>query len=224
MVDLTASLERCKERVNEILSGASATPEEVLDLVKCLHRGRVFGLARALLDRYSVDPRVARSPGQRLAFAQKRALSTYKDPDLQADRKLDRALRILGEADDLGRTVNQETLGLAGAIHKRMWEVSAQERNLSTALAYYLRGYQQGVVSDYGYTAINSRLRPRPAGPPGEPGSSARRRTFGRLREYRRVAAGAGAHHPRGHCGSLAGLARSAGMAQRDLVVAGHTW
>ncbi len=156
MADQSASLERCKERVNGILSGASATPDEVLDLVKCLHRDRVFGPARKLLDRYSADVRVAGSPDQRLVFAQKRALSTYKDPDLQADEKLERALRILREADDLGKTVNQETLGLAGAIHKRMWELTAQERQLETSLAYYLRGYQQGVVSDYGYTGINA--------------------------------------------------------------------
>src|SRR5262249_51035342 len=41
-------------------------------------------------------------------------------------------------------------------IYKRMWEHTGRERQLETSLAFYLRGFRQGVRSDYGYTAINA--------------------------------------------------------------------
>ncbi len=144
------------KEANDILAGKRSTPDELLKLVSSLHKNRKFGLARKLLDQYSGDRRVTSDPKLRLKFAQKRALSTYKDPDLQADKKLERALQILKEADDLGKTKDQETLGQAGAIYKRLWELTAQERHLKTSLSYYLRGYNEGVKADYGYTAINA--------------------------------------------------------------------
>ncbi len=149
-------LEEAVKEANDILAGKLSTPDKLLKLVSSLHKYRKFGLARKLLDRYSADPRVAGDPKLRLKVAQKRALSTYKDPDLQADKKLEQALQILKEADDLGKTKDQETLGQAGAIYKRLWELTAQERHLRTSLNYYLRGYSEGVKSDYGYTAINA--------------------------------------------------------------------
>src|SRR6185436_15190477 len=80
---------------------------------------------------------------------QKSALFTYKDVDLPADWRLDRALDILGQAEDLTRTEDHETLGLAGAIHKRKWEVDAQRRSLETAFYYYLRGYAMGLRDEH---------------------------------------------------------------------------
>ena len=150
------AVEDAVNQANRLLGGLTLRPEEVIDLVQRLHRERQFGLARKVLDSYSEDPRVKSSPQYRLVFAQKHFLSTYKDLDLQADAKLERALRMLREADDLHQTANQETLGLAGAIYKCLWELTAQARHLETALTYYLRGFHQGVQSDYGYTAINA--------------------------------------------------------------------
>ena len=83
-------------------------------------------------------------------------MSTYKDPGLPAEARLKMALAILKNVEDLTRTVNQETLGLAGAIHKRLWEYNARESDLETASAFYLRGYQQGIEGDFGYTGINA--------------------------------------------------------------------
>jgi len=140
----------------EILAGRSASPSSVLALVKKLHEERLFGLARKLLDRLSSDPVVMTNRDLSVRVAQKRALSTYKDPDLQTDAKLERALAILQGAEDLATTRDQETLGLAGAIYKRMWEHTGRERQLETSLAFYLRGSRQGVRSDFGYTGINA--------------------------------------------------------------------
>jgi predicted acylesterase/phospholipase RssA len=98
----------------------------------------------------------ANLPSTRLKVAQLLALVTYKDPDLPPDEKLDDALAVLMEADDLPTTRDQETLGLAGSIHKRRWEVDGQKQHLERSLAFYLRGYEQGVKGDFGYTGINA--------------------------------------------------------------------
>jgi predicted acylesterase/phospholipase RssA len=143
-------------RAESILAGQFEPPQEVLKLVRRLHQDRRFGLARKLLDRLRQYSEVAVDPQLRLAVGQKLALSTYKDPDLPADLKLERALAILRSVEDLERTNNQESLGLAGAIHKRMWEFNGSERHLEASAAFYFRGYQKGVVADFGYTAINA--------------------------------------------------------------------
>lgn len=146
------------DRVGEqILAGREVTAGDVLRLVKNgLKAERRFGLARKLLNRYASRPAVKEDREQRLAFGHQRSLCTYKDPDLPADERLEQALAILREVDDLKVTVNQETLGQARAIHKRKWELTAQERFLETSFAYYIRGYRKGIATDYGYTAINA--------------------------------------------------------------------
>ena len=152
MEDITAAIDRSKA----ILAGASAAPEDVLGIVRTLHKNRQFGWARKLLQQLSGNAAVMATPKLRLTVAQKWALSTYKDPDLQTDAKLRDALDILQRVDDLTTTRDQETLGLAGAVYKRMWEHTGRERQLETALAFYRRGFQQGAGSDYGYTGINA--------------------------------------------------------------------
>ena len=60
-----------------------------------------------------------------LWIAQQRALCTYKDPSLPNDTRLRDALRILREqcGFDLFKCDDPETLGLGGAIYKRLWEI-----------------------------------------------------------------------------------------------------
>src|SRR5262249_7329534 len=74
-----------------------------------------------------------------------------------------RALQILSEIGSLApatdaEKLDQETLGIAGGIHKRKWEAEGQLQDLETSLGYYLRGWRHrdGVTGDYGYTAINA--------------------------------------------------------------------
>lgn len=92
----------------------------------------------------------------RTKLRQQQALCTSKDAELPADSRNDRAIKILEEEEELHTTTDQETLGIAGGIYKRKWGLDQQKQNLERSLAYYLRGYQQGVKSDYGYTAINA--------------------------------------------------------------------
>jgi predicted acylesterase/phospholipase RssA len=144
------------KRAEDVLQGRFETPEYVLELVRELHKHRYFGVARKLLERLAGSTDVALRPQQRVLVAQKLALSTYKDPDLPADARLERALDVLRRVDDLAATRDQETLGLAGAIYKRMWELFGVERDLETSCAYYLRGHRVGVRTDYGYNGVNA--------------------------------------------------------------------
>jgi predicted acylesterase/phospholipase RssA len=99
---------------------------------------------------------IAGDPKRGLRLAQIHTLCTYKDSSLPATTRLKSALKILREADDLTATWDQETLGLAGAIHKRLWETDGQQEQLERSLHFYRRGYKAGVEKDYGYTAINA--------------------------------------------------------------------
>jgi predicted acylesterase/phospholipase RssA len=143
---------------HDILRGQSRAALEMFELAKELMKEREFGLARRLLARARVEPSLSNAKSSdRLKVYQKSAVCTYKDPDLQADARLDRALEILRQsAEELDSTNNQETLGIAGAIYKRKWEVDNQKQQLERALSYYQRGYEQGPAKDQGYTGINA--------------------------------------------------------------------
>lgn len=145
-----------QERARAVLAGQYETPDELIRLVDRLKSERRFSLARNLLERLRFQREVAGSPKLRLVVGQKLALVTYKDADLPSDQKFERALEVLRSVDDLERTKDQETLGLAGAIYKRKWEFQSNERDLETAAAFYQRGFAEGVENDFGYTAINA--------------------------------------------------------------------
>jgi predicted acylesterase/phospholipase RssA len=140
-----------------ILRGADDTPDNLEKLAKRLKNDTSFGYGWKILSRARRKPEVRADRAWDLRLAQMQAVCTYKDPDLPADQRLDRALEILREADDLKTTANQETLGLAGAINKRRWELDGQKQHLERALAFYRRGHAGGVgTSDNGYTGINA--------------------------------------------------------------------
>jgi hypothetical protein len=154
------AIDQAIARAKSILEGADASPAEAIDLIQPLHQDRQFGLARRMLEklwrREKFVLALDADPPLKRRFAQKRSLSTYKDPDLATDLKHTRALEILQSVDPLDRSTDPETLGQAGAIYKNMWTDTGRERHLETSLAFYLRGYQQGVEKDFGYTGINA--------------------------------------------------------------------
>ena len=137
-------IETDKQRATEILSGDGSGPPELLTLAKRLASAKCIGLARRLLKLARKDLKQSEHPDIYLQIFQKSALYTYKDQDLPLEWRLNRAMEILKEREDLAATQNQETLGLAGAIYKRKWEVDGQRLHLERALFYYLRGYAQG--------------------------------------------------------------------------------
>lgn len=157
MIDPTRAKEeeiQLTSRAKEILQEKSPSPQEILDLAKKLHEHDEFGLARQILD-LAVDKGIEESELKQI-IAQKRALSTYKDTNLNREKALDKAIEILGEEFDLAKTKDQETLGIAGAIYKRYWEICGIKVHLEQAFIYYERGLKVGAEKDDGYTAINA--------------------------------------------------------------------
>ena len=137
-------IEMDEKQAIDVLSGSTAEQPELLKLAKRLSAAKRFGLGRRLLKLARKNLKHSEYPTIYLEIFQKSALYTYKDPDLPLQWRLDHALGILQEVENLAATQNPETLGLAGAIHKRKWELEGQRQHLERALSYYLRGYAQG--------------------------------------------------------------------------------
>ena len=136
-------LELDDTRAREILSGETTTVKEQLTIARRLSDDKCIGLARRVL-----MPAVKEvKPGDESYYKvhQKATVATYKDPDLPLAWRLDRALEILERAEDLSTSPRPESLGIAGAIYKRKWQVDAERQNLDRALSLYLRGYEQGL-------------------------------------------------------------------------------
>jgi predicted acylesterase/phospholipase RssA/tetratricopeptide (TPR) repeat protein len=142
------------QEAKDYLNGHQIAPERVKDLVKDLKNEDRFGRARQVLSKV----RNARIPDAalRMWFAQQHALCTYKDSDVPVLRALDNALAILHASVNLANTSDQETLGIAGAIHKRRWQATGQKDQLEKSYHYYRRGFDVGPKNDRGYTAINA--------------------------------------------------------------------
>jgi predicted acylesterase/phospholipase RssA/tetratricopeptide (TPR) repeat protein len=146
------------EQARSVLGGQSIGIEAMKTLAKGLNNLSEFSYARKLYNRMLALQDTNLTSEERLFFAQKHALNTYKDTTLPADQRFQRALSILDKADNLEKSRNRETLGLAGAIYKRLWEVEGGRENLEKSYAYYRRGTLEKV--DFGdspyYTHINS--------------------------------------------------------------------
>ena len=78
-------------------------------------------------------------------------LATYKGKKPTNVEALQNALTLL-EQLDLSSSTDPETLGLAGAIHKRLWEELQDNAKLSASIKFYEKGYQ--IKDDY-YNGIN---------------------------------------------------------------------
>ncbi len=140
----------------DILDGLDKKPNELLELAKLLADRDEFKLAQQLLGKAYEKSVKDDDPATHIEIIQKRALYTYKDSEMRKDDRLEEARKILAKDEVLSETVDQETLGIAGAIYKYMWEVDNQRSNLEQAFQYYNKGFQQGPEKDLGYTGINA--------------------------------------------------------------------
>jgi predicted acylesterase/phospholipase RssA len=138
---------------SELRSGGSASAD-VMGLVKKLKRHNLFDFACRVLALARKKP--TNDAGLRRLLAQQHALCTYKNPDAPLVERLEDALRLLEEEEDLSTTKNQETLGIAGAIFKRRWQADGRKEHLETSFEYYRRGFDEGADKDAGYTGINA--------------------------------------------------------------------
>jgi len=102
-----------------------------------------FGFAREVLQK--AQAATGEDPARALWLAQQAALCTYKDTSLPTDTRLQAALEILKAPPchlDAPECRNPETLGLGGAIYKRMWEMDRSLRTLTRALSYHRRSFE----------------------------------------------------------------------------------
>ena len=120
---------------------------ELIELATGLVKEQRFAYARRVLEQVETD-----DPAERRRWAQQRALATYKDHDLHASAALEHALASLG---DLANCDDSETLGIGGAVYKRLWELNGQRDHLERALVCYRRGYEVG-GADRAYPGINA--------------------------------------------------------------------
>jgi predicted acylesterase/phospholipase RssA len=137
----------------DYLRGGSLPLADVVALARSLLEKDQVSYARRVLARAADSPQGA--PELVLELQQQLALATSNDPDLPWTRHVD-ALRILTRRAELATTRDQETLGIAGGILKRWWDLDGNVRHLERSLALYRRGYEEGIAKDAGYTAINT--------------------------------------------------------------------
>ena len=90
-------------------------------------------------------------------FIQQLAICTYKNKNVSEKISLTDALSIINKLEPDGRTTNDpETLGITGAIYKRLWLLDNSEiEYLDRAIKYYAKGFN--INSDY-YTGENYAL------------------------------------------------------------------
>jgi hypothetical protein len=144
-------------RAKTLLRQPTMSSKEAYDLAEALKGCNEFGYARKLFGRIRAAD-FTDLKDKAVKIGQRHALCTYKDTDLAAANRFKRALEILDEVDQLQcePSQRQETLGLRGAIYKRMWQVEGQRKDLLRSLAYYLKGFEIGPATDQGYTGINA--------------------------------------------------------------------
>src|SRR5579863_9207405 len=140
----------------EIVAGSRQLSfADLMDLAYRLREENHVGYARRV---YAVA--VSMAPADCRSQAQiKFALATYKDPDLAVDDRANQAESIL--LDVLARSglitaERQEALGMLGGIHKLRFTVFGPKSHLEKSAACYRAGYELGVASDFGYTALNT--------------------------------------------------------------------
>src|SRR5215831_6118655 len=102
------------ERANRILRGEQTEQQEIYRLARVLkNRLKRFGRARQLLWLAGSDSETVTNQSHDPRFStklrQQHALCTYKDNDLPADTRFERALHILDQNDDLETSTDQET-------------------------------------------------------------------------------------------------------------------
>jgi predicted acylesterase/phospholipase RssA len=150
------------ELARNVLNGLDLPWEEALKLVKQLRTWLGYQYAREIASRYM--DRTTVPLDQRFKFMPVLVTSTYKDLALPPETSLPRSLQILTDAgfdaDQLTwpGTPEQkaEVLGLAGAVHKRLWEHDGDVRHLEDSLRCYKAGYGADVTLANGYPAINA--------------------------------------------------------------------
>ncbi len=124
---------------------AAASLSSLLDSVRHCKAGGDYATAKLLLQ-------TARAMAPNDSYiAQQLALVTYKGKQPDETTALEEARNILLALDPL-HSNNAETLGLWGAIHKRLYVITSERAALDASIYAYEKGYR--LLTDY-YNGIN---------------------------------------------------------------------
>lgn len=151
--------QECIQKAKDEINAGTLDTSGAIKLAKELKDLDEFGYAWRLLEHFRQSDDVTKDGALDLKFRQEIALCTYKDTHLNDEYRLVRALEILDQGNHLQDSNNPETLGLAGAIHKRLWQVRNDKRELETSLRYYRRGHEADQANEFvkqGYPGINA--------------------------------------------------------------------
>jgi hypothetical protein len=133
-------------------TGGLSTHKALMDQVAAAEGRKDFVTAKALLTTIrdlmkQADPLRPENP----SILQRLALATYKSKYPSAVQALEEASAILKSLEP--QTSNDtETLGLWGAVHKRLWDETNDRKHLDEAIRGYARGFF--LRNDY-YNGIN---------------------------------------------------------------------
>jgi predicted acylesterase/phospholipase RssA len=141
----------------EIIAGSRGlTVKELMELAFDLGENNDIGYSRRM---YTLALTMA-PPELHNDIQIKLAVSTYKDNHLPVEERLKSAesllLDLLARGESLSTAQHQKTLGILGSVFKSRWSVYGHKDHLEKAIFYYRKGYQMGIGSDYGYTALNA--------------------------------------------------------------------
>ncbi|XMO86932.1 TRAFs-binding domain-containing protein [Algibacter sp. AS12] len=133
------------EKIEETVKSESHSVSDLLDLAERKTKAREFQFAKDLFKE------AIKSKPNDSFIIQRFALTTYKSKQPSEEEALKEALKIL-ESLNPKTTTDPETLGLLGAINKRLYENKENLSFLNEAIHFYERGYY--VKQDY-YNGIN---------------------------------------------------------------------
>jgi hypothetical protein len=135
-----------------ILSGRDAVFSTLLEAFQDARKRSDFTTARALIEKLrALKPGPDNQPSNDPYLVQQHAFATYMSKQPTKVASLEEARRILQTLDP-ERTGDPETLGLWGAIHKRLWDETHDRSALDEGIFAYARGFY--IKRDY-YTGIN---------------------------------------------------------------------
>ncbi|MEO8368401.1 MAG: patatin-like phospholipase family protein [Candidatus Solibacter sp.] len=150
-------------QARSFLAGESLTFKEADQLWQGLGKEDKLPLARAVLSRLRQGKYLTDAlPAEKKALdelCRQEALFTSKDPELSSATRHRLALEILASRfvlQDPALDGDEETLGIAGGIHKRQWLDLGQYEDLRSSARYYGRGIPTGEMSEDAYAAINA--------------------------------------------------------------------
>lgn len=139
-------IEKYKGKANERMDAPKFSFSELIEPAEKALFDKDFKLAELL---YSAALMYDNSD---VFLRQRLALSIYSGGKPTLRKALEKAEKILAPLNP-NTTTDQETIGLSGAINKKLYEITKDEHFLNKALSFYQRGYY--IKHDY-YNGINA--------------------------------------------------------------------